>query len=57
MLFYVIGPILAAVALLAYVVWVIAKTIRSYHSDPDAYKQEAESRRDSRQSSSYSRTP
>jgi len=57
MLFYAIGPILAAVALLAYVVWVIAKTIRNYRSDPDAYKQEVESRRDSRQSSSYSRTP
>jgi hypothetical protein len=57
MLFYAIGPILAAVALLAYVVWVIAKAIRNRRSDPAAYKQEVESRRDSRKATPWKYTP
>ena len=54
---YAIGPILAAAALLAFVVWVIAQTVRKYRRDPEAYKQEVEDRREARKSSSYSRTP
>ena len=52
MLFNAIGPVLA-VALLAFVVWVIVKAIRSYRSDPAAYEREVEGRRESRQATSY----
>jgi len=50
---YIVPPVLAA----ALVVWVIAKTIRNYRRDPDAYKQEVESRRRARKATPYKFTP
>ena len=54
MLFYA-GPVLAVV-LLGWLLWVIAKMIRIYRDGDaarNAYKQEVESRRRSREATSY----
>jgi hypothetical protein len=50
---YAAPPVLAA----ALVFWVIAKVIRNYRSGGDAYKQEVESRRASRQATPPHMTP